>query len=300
VPTEVEQVEEESMPIWTYSEPCTYSEQCQPPPLLKNLPPVGQCIYCGGQDRLSTEHVVPAGMRGQVTLPESTCESCRKITHKIETECMGQTLLLLRIKHHLHRHKGQRPPTQEIAFAYWNGKKSKRHLLTTDTPVATPLLILEYPDILQKARPAQTMPGLLHIFQEKDYDQKFSRLLALPNVKSVTVPSSQIKTDTFSRWLAKVAYAYAVACLGYDKIKHSPLAEWVRGRSEHGNHLIGGNNAYHPPSEEFWLEAATPDLFTISLLDRPTGAGRIFWVVTLRFLPMLAFPTYVVVVGDRR
>ena len=48
-----------------------------PPPLppleLRNISPIGKCIYCERTDNLTTEHIVPRGMKGTVTLPKGSC-----------------------------------------------------------------------------------------------------------------------------------------------------------------------------------------------------------------------------------
>jgi len=214
---------------------------------------------------------------------------------------MRQTLLLVRIQHDLHQHSGEKPPTQPIILKYGDGKEIIIDLPTSQTPVITPLPIFEYPGILTNAHPDQTGSVLLNVFEEDGRDEKWRRLfLVFPKAATASVRSSPIRVTTFYRWLAKVAYAYAVACLGYEEIKHSPLAEIVRSGGTHYNYYIGGNNAYQPPSQEFRLEAPSPELFRISLADQVTNDGKKYWVANIRFLPKLSFPTYIVVVGEKR
>jgi hypothetical protein len=45
---------------------------------LRNIRPIGKCIYCVRTDNLSREHVVPRGMGGTITLPKGELYSlCR-------------------------------------------------------------------------------------------------------------------------------------------------------------------------------------------------------------------------------
>jgi hypothetical protein len=59
---------------------------------------VGVCIYCGDtKGPLTREHVIPRGLGGNVppqdlsdalVLQKATCERCRRITAKIEEDCL--------------------------------------------------------------------------------------------------------------------------------------------------------------------------------------------------------------------
>ena len=43
------------------------------------FPPVGRCIYCGGDGggTLTKEHIFPAGLGGGLVLPRASCTSCQ-------------------------------------------------------------------------------------------------------------------------------------------------------------------------------------------------------------------------------
>lgn len=45
---------------------------------------VGQCIYCGSTEELSSEHVIPYGLGGNLVLHDSSCKSCADETSKLE------------------------------------------------------------------------------------------------------------------------------------------------------------------------------------------------------------------------
>jgi len=49
---------------------------------------VGRCIYCGSTEGLSNEHIVPANLGGTIILYKASCETCRKLIHRVETECL--------------------------------------------------------------------------------------------------------------------------------------------------------------------------------------------------------------------
>ncbi len=73
------------------------------------FPPVWRCIYCGSPETLSTEHIIPRGLRGNLVLPRSSCEPCRKITHKFETTCLRSNFWYFRIHTGMQRRLDERP-----------------------------------------------------------------------------------------------------------------------------------------------------------------------------------------------
>ena len=46
--------------------------------------PAGECIYCGAQEELSREHVIPFALGGRVVLPDSSCARCAAETSAFE------------------------------------------------------------------------------------------------------------------------------------------------------------------------------------------------------------------------
>ena len=283
------------MPVWYYSNPPEL-----PPLSLRDLGPVDKCIYCESAENLSTEHVVPAGMRGRVTLARATCESCRKSTHEIETKCMRDTLLGVRIKHALHQHPLERPATHPVEFTDWEDNKTVCEIPLAECPIVTVMPVFEWPGILRRVRPEDTTFGLLYPHLSANSEELFQKLLRRPGVKSVEVFSDAIEVAVFARWLAKISYSYAVACLGYDEICHSPLRSMIRNGTLFFGHLVGGMNELRLPSQEFRLDARTSEFFSIELKDYPASDGNIYWATRVRIMPMLQTPTYFVIVGQRR
>src|SRR5579864_6376972 len=51
-------------------------------------PPVGHCIYCGSfEGKLSSEHIIPFALSGNLILPRASCRACADKTKKIEELC---------------------------------------------------------------------------------------------------------------------------------------------------------------------------------------------------------------------
>ncbi|MBA3939965.1 MAG: hypothetical protein C0520_02015 [Sphingopyxis sp.] len=64
----------------------TASRQNLPALPSRSFDPIGHCIYCGCEDILSTEHVIPYAAGGTWTLPKSSCRSCSVTTGRFEGE----------------------------------------------------------------------------------------------------------------------------------------------------------------------------------------------------------------------
>jgi hypothetical protein len=156
----------------------------QPPRELRNIRPIGRCIYCGRTDNLAKEHAIPSGMGGTITLPKGSCPTCAKLTQEIETTCMRKTLLHVRVKSGLHRHRNERPSTLPVIFSDWSDNKTTRKVTVADFPMLWAMPIYEYPGILLNRKPAETGFGMLYAHKE---EASFKKLLSLPGVKSITV-----------------------------------------------------------------------------------------------------------------
>jgi hypothetical protein len=50
--------------------------------------PVMECIYCGSQERLSDEHIIPYGLSGDLVLKKASCHECAKSTSQLEQQLL--------------------------------------------------------------------------------------------------------------------------------------------------------------------------------------------------------------------
>ncbi|MGX5652527.1 hypothetical protein ACWKW4_19905 [Hydrogenophaga borbori] len=96
------------------------------------------------------------------------------------------------------------------------------------------------------------------------------------------MPEAQHDMQAFCRVLSKIAFAYAVAELGYEVAK-SPVARIaINGDLEHCQHFIGGSQAQEPPGD---------GLHELSIHFLPTYSRP---VVRIRLLAKLGTPVYLV------
>jgi hypothetical protein len=57
----------------------------------RRFDPAGHCIYCGGDGKLTKEHIYTQGLSGGLILPDASCATCQKEIHSFETICMRQS-----------------------------------------------------------------------------------------------------------------------------------------------------------------------------------------------------------------
>jgi hypothetical protein len=211
---------------------------------------------------------------------------------------MRATLRHVRVKYGLYRHKKEIPKSFPVIFTDWSGNKTVRQIPPDDFPITWAMPIYEYPGILLDKRPEETRHGILYAHKD---DASFQKLLNLPGVKSIEVTSGGVDAWTFARWIAKIGYCYAVARLGLEKVKSSPLVDVIRNGSQYQNYLVGGLNELNLLlSDDFTLEQPTNEIFKVCLLDlKSFNSGKSFTGVYVRLLPMLRGATYLAVVSEK-
>lgn len=179
---------------------------------------VGRCIYCGStvyaegepSHPLGDEHIIPQGIGGKLLLPEASCKNCERITSRLETKCVAALFDPGRL------HLGLR------------GRKSKRrttasmHSVTSGQVVKLPLE--DHPGILMMFR--FSMPAALLCVNPND--EITGNVVVAPAVSDLnrrikSTPGGLqfrlgggVSAETFARFLAKIAHAYATATLGAD------------------------------------------------------------------------------------
>ena len=268
-----------------------------PPRELRNIRPIGRCVYCGRTDNLTKEHAIPRGMGGTITLPKGSCPTCAKLTHEIETTCMRETPVRVRVKVGLHRHRNERPNTFPVTFSDWSDNKTLKQVPVADFPMLWAMPIYEYPGILLNKQPDETSFGILHCHKD---DTSFNKLLRLPGVKSITVSAGAVNSLSFYQWIAKIGYCYAVARLGIEAIEKSRLADMIINGSQYPNYLVGGLNQLNlSVSNNFVLEPKSDDIFKVGMKDIMALDGRYYTCVYVRLLPMLQGASYLTVVCEK-
>jgi len=120
---------------------------------------VGYCIYCGGTDGLSKEHIVPYFLAGGFTLPKASCKECSKITQKFEEALSYTFFFALRRRYNIQR-RSKRGSVSYPIILKQNGQDSKRSIPFSQLPAVVVWPFFDEPGILIGQNPNNTISGI--------------------------------------------------------------------------------------------------------------------------------------------
>ena len=258
----------------------------------KVFPPVGHCIYCGGDGggKLTKEHVFPQGLGGGLILPRASCTACQKEIHAFETICMRQILLPFRKNTGLVRHLNDLPATVPLTLDL--EPQGPVHVALDSHPNAVVLPGLRnLPGILADRAPQPVIEFEHQIFGGLEILAETKRKLRERKTIGINIDGY-----AWVRMLAKIAHGYAFAELGLSKFTPT-LPDLILGRSPRlANYLIGRCPMPFPIPD-------SPPLFMIEMKsaelqggDRPTQR---FAAVNMRLFAELGAeaPVYTAIAG---
>lgn len=251
--------------------------------------PVGFCIYCEATDCLTDEHIVPLGFGGRLLLPKASCRRCNEWTSKAERACLRTMYGPLRLLYGLpSRRLTDRPealplnvkrtptsgwelvavPQEKYPFLVLFPKMEKPGCITgADMSAAGCAVASKF--WIRGASPSYEFKSLL------------DRLVREMSVYAV-MPEARHDVPAFCHVLSKIAFAYAVAELGFQVAK-SPVSRFATdGDLTHCRYFLGGDGEQQPPSSM---------LHKLSIHFLPSYPRP---VVRLRLLAKLGTPSYLV------
>lgn len=258
-------------------------------------PAVGRCVYCGTlvydpaepARKLSTEHIVPIGLGGNLLLPLASCRSCAEITSSIERAVQRRVFGPLRI--HLGmptRRPNDRPETLPVTARFSDGSEAILEVPISEHPLICSLFEMSPPRILSAPTDGDrkifvTFPGGWELA-----DRQLKTLATKVHASEVTIESAPASGE-FKIMLAKIAHCLTIAWFGFGGF--SPfLPEFIRRRDFQALDLYVGASQ-EPALEQpcaHWIEA------------RYVRRGRQkLIVVKLSLFGFLGFPSYEVVSG---
>lgn len=251
-------------------------------------PPLGRCVYCGSKDQLSTEHIIPRGLGGNIIFPKASCEKCRKITHKFEETCLRKDFLYFRIHTGLHQHPRERPTHLPVRV---RGEHGPRLVLPSTHPNWLSLPKLLRPGIMSDMPVGMPYVVLgFHTTHPKNIDFIKSQYPAYFEV------GYEFNLDAFAKMLAKIAHCLICAMLHSEgrlseKSFKPYLPPFIRGENDNlGPFLVGyvdwGN----------WAEIDT-DAYKYLILTIGFR-GKMLHVVVIRLFANWRGLDYTVVVGE--
>lgn len=212
---------------------------------MKNLKPVRRCIYCQFAGELTREHIVPSGLGGDWVLPKASCRDCAEITGRFERNVLRGSLWPARGALNLgSRRKRQRPDDFPMMITR-DGQEERVNTPIEDLVQAVPLPMFGKPGFLREEEPSQ---GILTRGAYMGYLARSPAEVVEAHGAEKLALEVELPTVEFAKMIGKIAYGFAVAKLGLDRVAEPLLLPAVLGKTTDIGHWVGtaGGNATPP------------------------------------------------------
>ena len=218
--------------------------------------PIGYCIYCGSNGdgkELSSEHIFPYFLGGNVELEASSCNSCAKITSYLDGHCANKLFGTIRTQLGLQTRRPKHRQTDFPVIFETDAGLITRHVPIQEQPYCMVLPHFPAPGMLNNSPPIDgIVPKTLSLWTNADFASRAEKMRE-PGDKSWTL-KAEWNNDVFARWIAKITLAGAVAMLGYEA-KRSFLSGIILGTDKRTGYFIGSEDSQeqgityseHPP-----------------------------------------------------
>ena len=207
--------------------------------LIKNtsrFPEVGSCIYCGSNDELTDEHIIPFALGGKLILPKSSCIECNSITSKFERRVLRGFMLPIRTSVEYPTRKPKNRPKDFEFEVVEDGIKKTIVMDANNFPAILFLPEFNTPGIFnnRKSKGNFQVVATEIIKSGKDPDF-FFRKYGFEKLKI----STKVDPYSFVRMLAKIGYSYYVGVAGKLPLEDVSILPFLLGNSDDGDYWIG-------------------------------------------------------------
>ncbi len=250
------------------------------------------CIYCGSNERLSDEHIIPLGLGGRFVLPRASCANCAALTSAFEGTVQRTMFGPLRMFYDMpSRRKSERPLTLPLRVKLREGDDwSDMQVDRGEYPFLVIIPYLSAPTFLAGRKSSDAGAGASQFWIRGvsiggEFKPHLQALRDKLGVHSV-MPTAEARVPEFCLMLAKIAHSFAVAECGIE------AAEWTlrsmilaRDLSDRGT-VMGSITRLMPLSQQ---------LHELDLIEGPDQCLS----VRIQLLAVMGAPTYLVQVGHR-
>jgi len=243
---------------------------------------IGQCIYCGrtGGD-LSEEHVTPLGLSGLLVLLHASCERCRNKTSALETTVLRHQMFAARAALRTRtRHPKEREKPQPMLVEK-DGEIIKVEALWQDQWKVIQLPIFPTPAHIDD-RPYAN--GIECISMDQfELSEKGEEIAQRHGADKVLLPKYPI--EVFARFIAKMAYGYAIERYTLDAFEEVYVVSAILGETDDIGRWVGCSDLREFPMRQCNVSVG----FKIIPRDE--------LIVKLKMFPQFDGAEYVVVIG---
>ncbi len=243
---------------------------------------VGQCIYCGATEgKLSEEHITPYGLSGLLTLLEASCSHCARVTSALESTILRDMFFAARaaLGTRTRRPKDRLKPQPMLVER--DGRIHKINALWKDQWKVIQLPIFKLPSCID-SRPYTD--GIectsMDVFELSERGQEIAARHGADRV----IPH-HYRMEDFARFIAKMAYGYAVERYGLQVFEKVYVLAAILGESNDIGRWVGCSDRREFPVRQC----------NVSVGFRIIPGDDL--VVKVKMFPQFDGAEYVVVVG---
>jgi len=254
-------------------------------------PDSSSCIYCGEQQGLTTEHIIPKGLYGDLIFPASSCDACRNITSGLESFVLQRVLGFHRRRfgYPSQTKKKRRNPIRGSIYRHeQDGSETEIELDGGDLPLwSFTLPVYGHPMLVGLGTEKEQCSGdKIHAVVS---GMDAAMALAIPSgTRPVSLPPMVYDAGKFMRFIAKVAHSYATAALGRDSF-NPLLSGLIREGHDIPRVWIGGEPEIPPEESNVYS-------ITLGIVERYDQEK--FLAARIRILDYLGTPVYTAIVGS--
>lgn len=258
------------------------------------LGPARQCIYCSSTEKLTLEHIIPAGMGGNLEFKDASCAACAAITGRNEAICQRNMLNDPRGAYELSRRK-HKDVKKTGSFWVTRGDRSDKLEQLLDSTFPTNIWLFStnrLPGLLLGDDPDRPLEAVAYGSLDKGAMDRTIQQEEASNFYS----SQMIEVGALVRMFAKIAHGYAVSQLRSDALRpflrdfislKAPCPNWAP--------YIGSQQTAREPGD---IHTISLHRYAADLRWRGISGPTNYWVVRLHLFAWRMSHAFFIVVGD--
>ena len=243
---------------------------------------IGRCIYCGATEgRLSEEHITPYGLSGLLVLLEASCERHSKITCALENRILKDMFFAARAALGTRTRRPKDRAKPHPMFIERAGRIERIDAVWQDHWKVIQLPIFSLPALIDGRPYASGIECTsMDVFELGERGKEIARR---HHADRVLPP--KYSAEDFARFVAKMAYGYAVERYGLNAFEYVYVLPAILGESDDIGQWVGCPDRREFPVRECNISVG----FKIIARDD--------LVVRIKMFPRFDGAEYVVVVG---
>ena len=243
---------------------------------------IGRCIYCGTTEgKLSEEHITPYGLGGSLVLLEASCERHARITSALEKRILKDMFFAARAALRTRTRRPKDRATPQPIFVERAGRIEKVDAVWQDHWKVIQLPIFPLPACIDGRSYASGIECIsMDVFELGERGEEIARR---HHADKVLPP--KYSAEDFARFVAKMAYGYAIERYGLNAFERVYVLPALLGESNDIGRWVGSTDLREFPVRQCSISVG----FKIIPQDD--------LVVRIKMFPQFDGAEYVVVIG---